>query len=366
VAPGVGKTYQMLTAGRRRRGEGVDVVVGVVETLGRKETEALTEGLEVMARQPIECRGRQQIEFELDGALPRRPGLLLVDEYARSNAHGSRHLTRWQDVEELLAAGIDVWTTLNVQHLESLVDVVWKITGVRVRETAPDEIELLDLTPQDLRERLSAWKVYVPETARLASYNVFKSENLTALREMALRRQGVEDPGPPARGPWCWSRAMRRLADLMDAPWAMTHVERPNRPARSVQPTRRVTEALKLAEQLGAASLMLTGDDLPDAVLAYARRNNVTQIVIGKPKDSFRRVLAGRSLAHALMRRSGGAALHFVSDGAPEAETSSRSSRRGVCRSADGVAISARWVWWRWPMSRPSRSTRSPPVQTWR
>src|ERR1700761_9432027 len=176
MAPGVGKTYEMLSAGRRRRDEGADVVVGLVETHGRKETEALLDGLEVMSRQPIDYRGRQLMEFDLDGALARRPKLLLVDEYAHSNAPGSRHPKRWQDVEELLNAGIDVHTTLNIQHLESLVDVVWKITGVRVRETVPDsalsaadEIEVVDITPQELRERLNAGKVYLPETARRAS-----------------------------------------------------------------------------------------------------------------------------------------------------------------------------------------------------
>ncbi|MDR3510278.1 MAG: sensor histidine kinase KdpD [Caulobacteraceae bacterium] len=365
MAPGVGKTYEMLSAGRRRRDEGADVVVGVVETHGRKDTEALTEGLEVLARHPIEYRGRTLMEFDLDAALARKPKLLLVDEYAHSNAPGSRHPKRWQDVEELLAAGIDVWTTLNVQHLESLVDVVWKITGVRVRETVPDsalsaadEIELVDLTPEELRERLHAGKVYVPETARLASDNFFKPENLTALREMALRRaaQTVDDQlvGVMRRqgieGPWAAGerilvlvagdamagslvRAGRRLADLMDAPWTVTHVERPNRPAGGILGARRVTEALKLAEQLGAATVVLTGDDLPAAVLGYAKRNNVTQIVIGKAKDSRWRILAGRSLAYALMRQSGGAALHFVSGGAPEAgapEPAVAPPRRGL------------------------------------
>jgi two-component system sensor histidine kinase KdpD len=360
MAPGVGKTYEMLRAGRRRRDEGVEVVVGLVETHGRKETEALLDGLEVMAREPIEYRGRQLMEFDLDGALARKPKLLLVDEYAHSNAAGSRHPKRWQDIEELLTAGVDVWTTLNVQHLESLVDVVWKITGVRVRETVPDsalsaadEIELVDLTPDELRKRLSAGKVYVPETARLAADNFFKPENLTALREMALRRaaQTVDDQMVGAmrrqgiEGPWAASerilvliagdamatslvRAGRRLADLMDAPWIVTHVERPNRPAGGVLSARRVTEALKLAEQLGAVTVVLTGDDLPDTVLAYAGRNNVTQIVIGKAKESRWRILAGRSLAQALMRRSGGAALHFVSGGAPEMEVAEPSAAR--------------------------------------
>jgi two-component system, OmpR family, sensor histidine kinase KdpD len=353
MAPGVGKTYEMLTAGKRRAAEGVEVVVGVVETHGRKDTEALAEGLEVMARQPIEHRGRQLMEFDLDGALVRRPGLLLVDEYAHSNAPGSRHPKRWQDVEELLVAGIDVWTTLNVQHLESLVDVVWKITGVRVRETVPDsalsaadEIEVVDITPQELRERLNAGKVYLPDTARLASDNFFKPENLTALREMALRRaaQTVDDQlvGAMRRqgieGPWAAGerilvlvagdamagslvRAGRRLADLMmDAPWTVAHIERPNRPSRDPGAGRRVIEATKLAEQLGAATIVLTGDDVPETVLAFARRNNVTQIVMGKSRDSRLRILAGRSLAYALLRRSGGAALHFVSAGAPDAQ----------------------------------------------
>ena len=353
MAPGVGKTYEMLTAGKRRKSEGLDVVVGVVETHGRKDTEALTEGLDVMPRQPIEYRGRQLMEFDIDGALARKPKLLLVDEYAHTNAPGSRHPKRWQDVEELLEAGIDVWTTLNVQHLESLVDVVWKITGVRVRETVPDsalsaaaEIEVVDITPDELRERLNAGKVYVPETARVAAANFFKPENLTALREMALRRaaQTVDDQMVDAmrrqgiEGPWAAGerilvliagdgmasalvRAGRRLADVMDGPWTVATVERPNRPNRDPQAARRITEALKLAEQLGGASVVLTGDDLPDAVLAFAGRNNVTQIVVGKSRDSRWRMLTGRSLANALLRRSGGAALHFVTTGAPDERT---------------------------------------------
>ena len=198
MAPGVGKTSEMLTAAARRQADGVEVVVGLVETHGRPETAALLDGLEVLPRRVIEHRGRQLMEFDLDAALTRHPRLLLVDEYAHSNAPGSRHPKRWQDVEELLNAGIDVWTTLNVQHLESLVDVVHRITGVLQRETVPDtalsaadEIELIDITPQELRDRLAQGKVYVPETARLASANFFKPENLTALREMALRRAAM-------------------------------------------------------------------------------------------------------------------------------------------------------------------------------
>ncbi|MEP6967671.1 MAG: sensor histidine kinase KdpD, partial [Pseudomonadota bacterium] len=369
MAPGVGKTFEMLSAGGRRKREGEDVVVGVVETHGRRETEDLLEGLEVLPRRPIEYRGRQLLEFDLDSALARKPGLLLVDEYAHSNAPGSRHPKRWQDVEELLAAGVDVWTTLNVQHLESLVDVVWKVTGVRVRETVPDsalsaadEIELADLTPAELRERLHAGKVYVPETARLASDNFFKPENLTALREMALRRaaQTVDDQMVGAmrrqgiEGPWAAGerilvliagdgtagalvRAGRRLADLMkDAPWTVAHVERPNRPTGDARSARRIAEAFKVAEQLGATTVVLTGDDVPTAVLAFAGRNNVTQIVMGKSPDSLWRVITGRSLDYALLRRSGGAALHFVGPGAPDAEPAEPAAAKGR-KAGDGV-----------------------------
>ncbi len=349
MAPGVGKTYEMLSQAARRRDEGGQVLVGLVETHGRKETEAWLQDLEVLPRRPIEYKDRTLLEFDLDGALERKPALLLVDEYAHSNAPGSRHPKRWQDIEELLAAGVNVWTTLNVQHLESLVDVVWKITGVRVRETVPDqvlsnadEIEVVDLTPEELRKRLNEGKVYVPETARLASENFFKPENLTALRELALRRaaQTVDDQlvGAMRRsgieGPWAAGerimvlvagdhlgpglvRAGRRLADLMDAPWTVTHVERPSHPTPRGTP--RLSEALKLADQLGGSTIVLTGDDLPEAILAFARRNNVTQIVMGKSKDSLWRIATGRSLAHVMLQRSGGTAMHFVSEGAPEA-----------------------------------------------
>jgi two-component system sensor histidine kinase KdpD len=368
MAPGVGKTYEMLQTGRRRLAEGLDVAVGVVETHGRQDTEAMVRGLEVLPRAAIDYRGRQLQEFDLDGALARRPTLLLVDEYAHTNAPGARHPKRWQDVQELLAAGIDVDTTLNVQHLESLVDVVWKITGVRVRETVPDsalscadEIELVDITPRELLERLHAGKVYMAETARLAGDNFFKPENLTALREMALRRaaQTVDDQMVGAmrrhgiEGPWAAGerilvliagddmasalvRSGRRLADLMNAPWVAAHVERPNRPPPDSRAGPRVSEALKLAEQLGGSTVVLTGDDLPGAIVDYARRNNVTQIVIGKTRVSRWRALLGRSLSDAMLRRSGGAALHFVSDGAPDVA-------RGESERLPDAAKARRW-----------------------
>ncbi|CAN7423117.1 sensor histidine kinase KdpD [Phenylobacterium sp. LjRoot164] len=352
MSPGVGKTFEMLRAARRRKAEGDDVVVGVVETHGRRETQSLLRGLEVMARRPIEYRERTLLEFDLDGALARRPQLLLVDEYAHSNTPSSRHAKRWQDVEELLAAGIDVWTTLNVQHLESLREVIWKITGVRQRETVPDsalsradEIELIDITPSELRERMAEGKVYIGDTARLAAERFFKPENLTALRELALRRaaQTVDDQligamkAAGVEGPWAAGerilvlvgpdgsagalvRTGRRLSDMMmDAPWTVAHVERPNAPPSPAGGQARLNEALKLAEQLGATSVVLTGDDLVASVLDYARRNNVTQIVVGK-SGRRRRNPFRRSLIRALLDEAQGAALHVVTEqGEPEA-----------------------------------------------
>ncbi len=347
MSPGVGKTYEMLRAARRRKAEGGDVVVGVVETHGRRETESLLRGLEVMARQPIDYKARVLMEFDIDGAIARRPELLLVDEYAHSNVPGSRHPKRWQDVEEILAAGIDVWTTLNVQHLESLSDVVLRITGVRQRETVPDgalskadDIEVVDITPEELRKRLAEGKVYVPETARLASENFFKVENLTALREMALRRaaQTVDDQlvatlrEKGVEGPWAAGerilvlvggdgmagmlvRAGRRLSDMMmDAPWTVAHVDRPSAAATDPMAAARLSEALKLAEQLGGRTLVLSGDDVVRTVMDYAHRNNMTQIVLGKGRENRFSELMGRSLAAELLRSSRGAAIHIVTD----------------------------------------------------
>jgi two-component system sensor histidine kinase KdpD len=364
MAPGVGKTYEMLSAARRRKDAGGDVLVGVVETHGRKETEALLDGMAVLARRPIEAKGRTYLEFDLDEALRRRPGLLLVDEYAHSNAPSSRHPKRWQDVEELLGAGIDVWTTLNVQHLESLVDVVWKITGVRQRETVPDsalsranDIELVDITPDELRQRLDEGKVYLPDTARMAAVNFFKPENLTALRELALRRmaQTVDDQLLHAmrqkgvEGPWAAGerilvlagpdamasslvRAGRRLSDMMmDAPWTVAYVERPSKPSPDAAGAGRIAAAFKLAEQLGGSTLVLTGDDIVSTLLQYTRRNNVTQIVVGRSRRRSRwRALFGQALIPALAEQTAGAALHIVTEQAqPETETAPTPRRRG-------------------------------------
>lgn len=361
MAPGVGKTYEMLRAARRRQAEGCGVLVGIVETHGRKETQALLRGMEVLPRKPIEYKGRTLPEFDIDEALARKPELLLVDEYAHSNAPGSRHPKRWQDVEELLAAGIDVWTTLNVQHLESLLEVVWKITGVRQRETVPDlalsradEIELIDITPGELRERMAEGKVYLPETAKLAADRFFKVENLTALREMALRRaaQTVDDQlvgamkAAGVEGPWAAGerilvligadsaatalvRAGRRLSDMMmNAPWTVAHVERPNTRSPTAAEAQNVREAFLLAAQLGGVAVTLTGDDLIQEALGYASRNYVTQIVVGMQPRS--RWTLQPNLIHALLDHTHGAAIHVVTEtGEPQREVRAVKPDRG-------------------------------------
>lgn len=377
MSPGVGKTYEMLRAARRRKAEGGDVVVGVVETHGRKETQSLLRGLEVMARKPIDYKGRALMEFDIDAALARRPELLLVDEYAHSNVPGSRHPKRWQDVEELLDAGINVWTTLNVQHLESLVEVVLRITGVRQRETVPDsalsradDIEVVDITADELRQRLAEGKVYVPETARLAADKFFKVENLIALRELALRRaaQTVDDQlvatlrDRGMEGPWAAGerilvlvggdamasplvRAGRRLSDMMmDAPWTVAHVERPSRPVPGAVGAARLGEAFMLAEQLGGRTVLLTGDDVVKAVMDYARRANVTQIVIGKGIDSRISEIMGRSLAAELLRAGKGTAIHVITEGeSGSAQTvASTSARRRL--AWQGYATGAAFI----------------------
>jgi two-component system sensor histidine kinase KdpD len=379
MAPGVGKTYEMLSAARRRKEAGGEVLVGVVETHGRRETEALLDGMEVLSRRPIEHNGRNYLEFDIDEALARKPALLLVDEYAHSNAPSSRHPKRWQDVEELLSAGIDIWTTLNVQHLESLVDVVWRITGVRQRETVPDsalsranDIELVDITPDELRQRLAEGKVYLADTARLASANFFKTENLTALRELALRRmaQTVDDQLLVAmrqrgvEGPWAAGerilvlvgpdtlasslvRAGRRLSDMMmDAPWTVAYVERPSKRSPDAAGAARISAAFKLTEQLGGSAVVLTGDDVVRSLLEYARNNNVTQIVVGNSRRARWRALLGQALAPALAEQAAGAALHIITERAhseAEAPPPPRPRGRGL-RAWRGYLVSLLFV----------------------
>src|SRR5665213_1329067 len=343
AAPGVGKTYAMLTAARSEKAGGRDVAAGLIETHGRRETEQLVDGLEILPRMPVVYRNQIMKELDLDGALARRPNLLLVDEYAHSNVPGSRHPKRWQDIDELLAAGIDVWTTLNIQHLESLNDVVQKITKVRVRETVPDtvfdkadEIVLVDFPPDELLKRLAEGKIYVQDTAARAVDNFFRPQNLTALRELALRRaaeridvdliermhaQAIEGPwaagerilaciGPDPISPTV-VRTAKRLAYLVDAPWIAVTVERPganlNEAARQ-----RLDEAMKLAESLGAETQTLTGGDLPAELLRFSKFENVTQIVIGRSRGGFFSELLRRSLPHELVRRTQDIAIHVV------------------------------------------------------
>ena len=343
AAPGVGKTYAMLTSARAEKSGGRDVVAGLIETHGRRETEQLIDGFEVLPRKPIVYRNQVMKEFDLDVALARGPSLLLVDEYAHTNVPGSRHPKRWQDIDELLAAGIDVWTTLNIQHLESLNDVVQKISKVRVRETIPDtvfdkadEVILVDFPPDELLRRLAEGKVYVQDTAARAVENFFKPQNLTALRELALRRaaervdatlvermqaQAIEGPwaagerilaciGPDPISPTV-VRTAKRLADLMDAPWIAVTVERPGTyldPAAR----RRLDEAMMLANSLGAETQTLTGADLPAELLRFAKFENVTQIVIGRSRGGFFTELLRRSLPHELVRRTQDIAIHLV------------------------------------------------------
>jgi two-component system, OmpR family, sensor histidine kinase KdpD len=343
AAPGVGKTFAMLTSARTEKSGGRDVVAGLIETHGRRETQQLIEGFDVLARKPIVYRNQVMKEFDLDAALARRPSLLLVDEYAHTNVPGSRHPKRWQDIDELLAAGIDVWTTLNIQHLESLNDVVLKITKVRVRETVPDtvfdkadEIILVDFPPDELLRRLAEGKVYVQDTAARAVESFFKPQNLTALRELALRRAAERiDVDLVSRmqahaieGPWAAGerilacigpdpvsptvvRTAKRLADLMDAPWIAVTVERPGADLNDAARRRR-DDAMKLAEALGAETQTLVGSDLPAELLRFAKFENVTQIVIGRSRDSYFSELLRRSLPHELVRRTQDIAIHLV------------------------------------------------------
>lgn len=345
AAPGVGKTYEMLSAAQARRRDGVDVVIGVVETHGRAETAALAEGLETVPPRQIPYRGMTLREMDLDAILARRPSLVLVDELAHTNAPGSRHPYRHLDVDELLAAGIDVYTTLNIQHVESLNDVVARITRIRVRETVPDsvidgadEVELIDLTPQDLIQRLHDGKVYVPTQARRAEQHYFRPGNLTALRELALRRtaQRVDDqmvdymrshaiPGPwPAgdrllacveageRG-MAMVRHARLLADRLRAPWTAISVE------TDVGTDAGVAEAMRLAERLGGDAVLVADPDVAAAIIGHARAHNITHIIIGKSaRHGWRGLLRG-SVTQQVINRGGGINIHVIETVGPDA-----------------------------------------------
>jgi len=337
-AAGVGKTYAMLQAAQALTKEGRDVVAGYVEPHGRPETESLLQGLECLPAFTISYRGATLREFDLDAALTRRPEILLVDELAHTNAPGLRHAKRWQDVDELLAAGIDVYSTVNVQHLESLNDIVAEISGVVVRETIPDEVfdraddvALIDLPPDELLVRLRQGKVYIPQQAAYALEKFFRKDNLVALREIALRQTAdrihedveVARRSAAAKVPWptyerllvCVGssptsakvvRAAKRLADRLDAPWVAVHVETPQATGMSEDDRQRLYQHLRLAESLGAEVVQISGADVVGELLQYASSRNITKIVVGKtdvPTRWWRP--ARRSLVERLVRDSG-------------------------------------------------------------
>ncbi|MCL5098292.1 MAG: DUF4118 domain-containing protein, partial [Candidatus Omnitrophica bacterium] len=342
MCPGVGKTYSMLEAGRRELEAKRDVVIGYVETHGRKETDALTAGIPTVPRRVVEYRSIALTEMDLDAVLERHPQLALVDELAHTNAPGLRHPKRWQDVQELLEAGIDVYTTLNVQHVESRADTVRQITGAEVRETVPDSVlddavlELVDLPPRELIQRLHEGKVYVPDRAAAAMRNYFREANLTALRELALRLVADhvgEDTvhlrlTEPATGPWKTGNRLlvavgpsplseplirwtRRMADELRCPWLAVHVEGAlplSEPAQS-----QLSRNLDTARELGAEVITTTDEDLARGILRVAGEWNVTQIILGKPAGTglVNWIRRGR-LVRRLMQSSGDIDLHVI------------------------------------------------------
>jgi two-component system sensor histidine kinase KdpD len=337
ASPGVGKTYAMLEAARRAKEDGEDIVVGVVETHGRRETKALLEGLDVLPRRAILHRGVKLDELDLDAALHRKPEVILIDELAHTNAPGTRHAKRWKDVLDLLEAGIDVWTTLNVQHVESLGDVIQQITGVKVRETVPDavleradDIELVDLSPDELLQRLVEGKVYVPDQASRAAQNFFQRGNLLALRELALRRaaervdadvlayrreHGIETTWPtrerivvcvgPSPGSETLIRATKRMAESLHATWTAAHVDVIGASPLGERDRERLEAHLRLAESLGGDLVRLRGHKVADALLTYAREHNVTRIIAGKPTHPRWRDRLRGSMLDDLIRGSG-------------------------------------------------------------
>jgi len=347
AAPGVGKTYSMLRAAHARKKEGVDVVVGIVETHQRSETDMLASGLESIPRLTIDYRGIAFQEMDLDAVLKRKPALVLIDELAHSNIPGSRHPKRYQDVEEILDAGIDVYSTLNVQHIESLNDIVTRITGITVRETIPDSvvqkadsIELIDLTPEELLQRLKEGKVYIPEQARLAMNRFFTPGNLTALRELALRQaaERVDDQmtsymrSHAIAGPWptsdrvmvCISsdgqavpliRTAKRSAERRQSPWLALYIETHHHAALSESARRDITQALHLAESLGGETITVAGEDIAVEILRVARERNVSVIIIGKSQRSFWSHIMRQSVAAHILERGGSFDILIMSGG---------------------------------------------------
>src|ERR1700734_4024807 len=367
AAPGVGKTYEMLQQAHARRKDGYDVVAGIVETHGRKDTEALLDGLEVIPRRHIDYKGQSLTEMDLDAIVARHPQIVLVDELAHTNAEGSRHPKRYLDVEELMSYGIDVYTTINIQHIESLNDVVAQITHVRVRETVPDAVfdradavELVDLTPADLIQRLREGKVYVPKQAERALEHFFSPANLTALREIALRRTAErvdeqllnEMQAHAIQGPWaageriavCISedsraaglvRYAKRLADRLHGPWVALYVEGRRSLQLSEEERDRIADTLRLAEALGGEAVTLPSSDdrIAEDVIRYSQANNVTQIIIGtSARTRWFEILHG-SVVHDLVRRSGNIGVHVIAGDTVAGQPIPRKSTRPAERN---------------------------------
>jgi len=367
AAPGVGKTYEMLQSAHARLRAGADIVVGFVETHGRAETEALLRGLEVIPRKRVEYRDQVLEEMDIDAVIARKPQIALVDELAHTNAPGSRHPKRYLDVEELLSHGIDVYTAVNIQHIESLNDVVAQITHVRVRETVPDSvmdradaIELIDLTPDDLIQRLKEGKVYVPKQAARALEHYFSPGNLTALRELALRRtaESVDEQllnhmqANAIAGPWaagerilvCVSedpraaglvRYTKRLADRVHAPWTAISIETRRSLQLSDAQRDRLADTLRLAESLGGEAITIPAVQrrIADDIVNFAQANNVTQIIIGKSTRSLWFEIMQGSVVHDLVRRAGNIGVNVVKGDELPSEVPANSSVQTAARA---------------------------------
>lgn len=337
-AAGVGKTYSMLEAAREQALDKADIVIGYVQPHARPETESLMLGLEILPAKEAEYRGIKLKEFDLDAALKRKPGIIIVDEFAHTNAPGLRHTKRWQDVEELLAAGISVYTTLNVQHLESLNDIVTRISGIAVRETVPDtvfdkadSIELVDLPPEDLLARFEEGKVYVPADAERAMMKFFKLPNLVALRELAMRRTAdrLSSQVQEAGGNRMWSsrerllvcvgpsptsarliRVTKRMAMALHSPWVAVYVDTGN--PLNEDAHQKLARNLNLAEQLGAETVTLGGEDIVEEIVKYAQSKSVTKIIIGKTGEPQWREFIGISFISKLLHRSGDIDIYVI------------------------------------------------------
>ncbi|UYY59629.1 sensor histidine kinase [Sphingomonas sp. S2-65] len=373
AAPGVGKTFEMLSEGAARRREGVDVVIGVVETHGRAETEALTRGHEIIARRTESYEGRVLHEMDLDAILARRPRLVLVDELAHTNTPGSRHPKRYQDVEELLAAGIDVYSTINIQHVESLNDIVASFTRVRVRETVPDsvleaaEIEVVDIPPDELIERLKAGKVYLPEEATRALAHFFSKSNLSALRELALTRaaQAVDAQmlehvrALGVGGTWAGGerivvainelpgadglvRAAKRVADALRGPWTALFIETPRVAAFNDAQHRRIAATMTLATQLGAAVATVPAANVVEGIKAFLADARSTQLVVGKSQRSRWFEFRHGSVVDRLVRETADVTVHVLPiAGAVPDPLPGRRRKRAAWGSPLGYAIAA-------------------------